>query len=118
MSEKVELSPCPFCGGEAVIDKSNGQFYVEHNKNTHCPIFDTFCFDVEAHAIGQWNTRHLPPSVEEVLEAARRCERQETATRAEDDSTSLEEFTNNLAEGGFSWNNLIDTIRNHDKGRQ
>ena len=54
-------------------------------------------------------------SVGAVLEAARRCERQDTATRAEDDSTSPEEFTDNLAEGGFSWNNLVGTIRNHDK---
>lgn len=57
-------------------------------------------------------------SAEKVLEAARRCERQDTTTRDEDESTTPEEFEANLVEGASSWNNLIITISNHDKGRK
>ena len=128
MSEKVELLPCPICqaptkwcdfGGEKVSGECCDRIVC-----TSCGV--TFDFEdrsecgrdtldeLQSDNLKAFNTRHLPPSVEAVLEAARRCERQETATNAEDDSTSPEEFADNLCEGNDSWNNLIDTIRNHD----
>ena len=57
-------------------------------------------------------------SAETVLAAARRCERQQVASSEEDVDTTTKEFVATMVEGTDSWNNLIDAIRNHDKGRE
>ena len=56
MTSMTELLPCPFCGGEATVERigKSGYFYVACN-TAYCCDFGKF--DTEAEAIVAWNTR-------------------------------------------------------------
>jgi Lar family restriction alleviation protein len=63
-----ELKPCPFCGGEATIDKLNDSDYLEeYNQRWDKDEYHARCsgcnaligpFDDEKQAVLEWNTRH------------------------------------------------------------
>lgn len=48
-----ELIKCPFCGGEAEINGSNGTYWIDCNK---CRA-ETGLSNTEAEAIAAWNRR-------------------------------------------------------------
>lgn len=52
-----DLLPCPFCGGEAHVERigKSGYFYVSCNTPYCCDFGKA---DTEADAIAAWNTRH------------------------------------------------------------
>ena len=52
----TELLPCPFCGGESIVERigKSGYFYVACN-TAYCCDFGKF--NTEAEAIAAWNTR-------------------------------------------------------------
>ena len=61
----TELLPCPFCGGEAVLDKVDEGadyrpwfWYTVHCSNRDC-VCASLCqeYETEAEAIAAWNTR-------------------------------------------------------------
>ena len=71
MSEN-ELKSCPFCGGEARDAGSS----LPGQVNIWCKNQPTKCSNRSIYkSTKAWNTRHLPPEVEEVLEAAREFEK-------------------------------------------
>lgn len=51
-----ELLPCPFCGGEASVERigGNGYYFVACSGLNCC---DSALADTEAEAIAAWNTR-------------------------------------------------------------
>lgn len=52
-----ELKPCPFCGKEPVIRKTDEYFVIECN-NLKCPVFVAVRFRLtEKEAIKAWNKR-------------------------------------------------------------
>ena len=59
MTEKVELKPCPFCGGRAKFSKDGEQKVKYGNEQIYC----TQCFitaapqETEQEAVDWWNTR-------------------------------------------------------------
>jgi hypothetical protein len=95
MSEKTELLPCPFCGSEAEewshrID-IGGDGCTASNvgcRNDECigmlsaAVCGPWGYKREGDlpdnetarkiAVGKWNTRHLPPEVEKVIDDVRR----------------------------------------------
>lgn len=59
------LLPCPFCGGEAVIDEENNGIevtYGVHCPNCHCASIDTGTFTTKQEIIDIWNHRYEPPN--------------------------------------------------------
>lgn len=58
VSDKTELLPCPCCRGTNIVLVINAE---------------PWCIDCNlgGASIEAWNTRHLPPEVEKVIEAAR-----------------------------------------------
>ena len=56
MAEFVGLEPCPFCGGEATVERigKSGYFYIACN-TAYCCDFGRF--DTESEAITAWNSR-------------------------------------------------------------
>lgn len=61
-----ELKPCPFCGGEAWIDRdSSGWNKVKANHSDNCPLFGnnmlTWSSGSDVPMVGKWNTRALTP---------------------------------------------------------
>lgn len=65
MKSNNVLLPCPFCGGEAVIDQENNGIemtYGIHCPNCHCAIIDTGTFNTKQEVINIWNNRYEPPN--------------------------------------------------------
>ena len=86
MNDRIELKPCPFCGGEAEVltcdDEGNihTQEYIdypwsglryalnhEEKDNKGCPIathegeiIGAYLYDTEKEAIAAWNRRYAP----------------------------------------------------------
>ncbi len=53
MSEKQELKPCPFCGGdEEIIDTVDGKFYIQC---TECTTLNVYFRKKDA--VNRWNRR-------------------------------------------------------------
>lgn len=52
---ELKLLPCPFCGGEAMIDNAGGKYqaWCEHCCCIHMGEF----YNTEAEAIAAWNRR-------------------------------------------------------------
>ena len=70
MSDSVELKPCPFCGGEAEIER-----YGTPRQSTIVRCTDCGCTieGPEEFAHGQqWNTRATDPLLDEMAEALAR----------------------------------------------
>lgn len=60
MSEKPELLPCPFCGGEALAEHVGDKWVVVcgNEEIDACPAFITWgVYAREADAVEVWNTR-------------------------------------------------------------
>lgn len=56
---KVDLLPCPFCGGEATnVPYKNGKYYEVRCENKDCAVIVfTGVKDTEKEAIEAWNRR-------------------------------------------------------------
>lgn len=67
--------PCPFCGGEATIDKiATGRSWPDcFVACDTCPTAPLSFGDTLAEAVANWNTRHTPAEVAELVKAARRA---------------------------------------------
>lgn len=71
MKQMSDLKPCPFCGEEAFYLESYGGWYAQCvESGRDCPDFTggTTVYCTKEEAAEAWNTRHLPPEVEAVLE--------------------------------------------------
>jgi len=81
MSEK--LLPCPFCGSDGKIYHEDiGDGYSKENIRWNtvicCVCYSESKSDLsEKHAVKNWNTRHYPPEIQAVIEAAKKLERLE-----------------------------------------
>lgn len=66
MSDRIELLPCPFCGGEARMMTTSGYdagpaFRVECSNWGACPVEPkTVEYNGEAYAASRWNERYEP----------------------------------------------------------
>ena len=123
MSEKVELSPCPICqaptkwcdfGGEKVSGECCDRIVC-----TGCGV--TFDFEdrsecgrdtldeLQSDNLKAFNTRHLPPSVEAVMEAARKVVMSQALIQ--------KEFHYPLKFGAAfgAIGDLTNALRNHEK---
>ena len=83
---ETSLKPCPFCGGEAELERDNDHhgewFNLGCARNWHrvgpdqaCPggyIWYTAGPEEEAEAIAAWNRRATDPAVAELVEGLRR----------------------------------------------
>ena len=55
MNKTVELKPCPFCGGRAILNASHS---VECDNACICPVIPrTWTYDTDEEAIEAWNHR-------------------------------------------------------------
>lgn len=78
MSDSVELKPCPFCGGEAEIER-----YGTPRQSTIVCCTDCGCTieGPEEFAHGrQWNTRATDPLLDEMAEALKAMLARESAS--------------------------------------
>ena len=129
MSEKVELPPCPICqvptkwcdfGGEKVSGECCDRIVC-----TSCGV--TFDFEdrsecgrdtldeLQSDNLKAFNTRHLPPSVEAVLEAARKLESSVMDLRQRETPSDFNLATDFGAVIIKRREELYEAIRNHDK---
>lgn len=61
-SDKPELKPCPFCGGEVEIVRVGGGWFWKHigvfeTWDADCPIQFNRKYDTKEEAIEAWNRR-------------------------------------------------------------
>ena len=66
--EREGLKPCPFCGGEALVDDNEpypGDCIWFDVGCGECNCVIDACFDTEADAIAAWNRRAAPTTEEE-----------------------------------------------------
>lgn len=103
---ETSLKPCPFCGGEAELERDNDHhgewFNLGCARNWHrvgpdqaCPggyIWYTAGPEEEAEAIAAWNRRATDPAVAELVEALTRlCDEFEDATYDMNDGSQSKE---------------------------
>lgn len=78
MTEKTELLPCPFCGGEAEVKYRSNEF-ADH-PNDRSPTWDVFCkrcdcgfYDCvsQERATAVWQDRHTPSQSESIKRCLR-----------------------------------------------
>lgn len=67
-----ELKCCPFCGGEATLERDQKDDFVEwsiycYNRGCVCSAH-TYCYDNKDDAIRDWNTRTPMANIVEKLE--------------------------------------------------
>ncbi|MBE6784163.1 MAG: restriction alleviation protein, Lar family [Ruminococcaceae bacterium] len=56
----TDLKPCPFCGGEAILQKgTDGRCWIECNiTKSHCSVIPkTWAYKTKKEAIEAWNRR-------------------------------------------------------------
>jgi len=68
MTDKTDLLPCPFCGGEKIVD-----VYIRDGREVKCTScggsVHAFQPDASAQARLKWNTRNTKQFVEQACEA-------------------------------------------------
>lgn len=59
----IKLKPCPFCGGEAIVEMDESWYWEWH---TYCPqcFTDRGHFNSKYEAIDAWNTRRDDQNVD------------------------------------------------------
>lgn len=57
-----ELKPCPFCGGEAIVEPWKDNFQIVHDASPTCFLGgqSDYVWTRKADAIREWNTRKEP----------------------------------------------------------
>lgn len=56
MSKDIKLKPCPFCGGKAIIEKSNVEYPNYFARCTTCRVQTMWYADKEK-LVAAWNNR-------------------------------------------------------------
>lgn len=68
----MKIKPCPFCGGEAIVEKTDVAFFRVRCKECACDI-GRHWFMVEDKAIEAWNRREPMDKIVEQLEDNSLC---------------------------------------------
>ena len=114
MSENKELLPCPFCGSDAGMSTMTFGDSVYYRIVCYEGHYLDQWEECEEEAVKEWNTRHLPESVEKVLEAAREAEKLTSEikeTGISDDTTLMFIIAGKLVKANAA---VHEAIRNHD----
>ena len=79
MKNKNKLLPCPFCGGEAIIEYSDttGQTYITCG---NCTIELPNCYETDKEAIKVWNDQICAKSIAEKDEEISRLKEENKRT--------------------------------------